>query len=130
MLPRERGLLVDLRPVHSNPALEILTAAGVTVAGHIDDAGGAPDDHAADRAIAAVVDRGCFTLTEQDAFEFANYWDTLAGVVQYADERWRDFATIPAPVVKRAQREIARARQPYRIRIRRRIHIAVYRTGQ
>ena len=61
------GILIDLRPFHSNPALEVITVEGIFVPGNVDDSGGAPDDIAADEAIAEMVRRGYFTLTMQGA---------------------------------------------------------------
>ena len=121
------GLLIDLRPFHSNPELEVITADRIFVPGHVDDRGGAPDDIAADEAIAEVVRRGLFTLTKQDLFKYADYWDTLEGLLEHADERWRDFACIPPFVVEGARRCIASSGPHYQIRVRRKVHIAVYR---
>jgi hypothetical protein len=121
------GILIDLRPFHSNPALEVITADEVFVPGHIDDSGGAADDIAADEAMTEVVGRGQFTLIMQDSFKFADYWDTLEGLLEHADERWRDHACIPPFVVEAARRCVAVAGSQYQIRVSREMHIAVYR---
>jgi len=120
------GILIDLRPFHSNPALEVITADGIFVPGNVDDSGGAPDDIAADEAIAEMVRRGYFTLTMQDSFKFADYWDTLDGLLEHADERWRDHACIPPFVAEAARRCVAEAGSQYQIRVSREMHIAVY----
>ena len=120
------GTLIDLRPFHSQPAIEIITTDGTFIPGRIDDSGGAPDDIAADEAMAEVVRRGLFTLSKRDSFEFATYWDTLDGLLEYAEERWRGDACIPPFVEASARRCVAGINEPYKIRRRREIHIAVY----
>ena len=124
------GALIDSRRFHSRPAVEVLTADEIFVPGQVDDSGGVADDIASDEAIAEVLRRGNFTLQMQDSFKFANYWNTLDGLLEYADERWRDFACIPPFVVEGARRCIAGSGNRYRIRIRRGMHIAVYRKQQ
>ena len=121
-----QGVLIDLRPFHSQPALEIFTTEGIFIPGRVDDSGGAADDIAADNAMAAVAGEGLFTLSKRASFHFANYWDTLEGLLAYADERWRDHACIPPFVQAGARRCVAATGGPYKIRIRRRVHIAVY----
>ena len=126
------GLMVDLRPYHSNPALEIMATGGcladdIFVPGHIDDSGGTPDDVASDEAIDEVVRQGYFIPMTQDSFKFANYWDTLDDLLAYADEKWRDFACIPPFVVEAARLCIASVGPHYRVRTRRNVHIAIYR---
>ena len=122
------GVLIDLRPFHSKPALEIITADGIFVPGHVDDSGCVADDIASSEAIAAMVRQGYFALQKQDSFQFANYWDTLDGLLEHADEKWRDFACIPPSVVAGAWRCIAGANGRYRVRTYREMHIAVYQT--
>ena len=120
------GILVDLRPVHSNPALEILVGEAAYVSGRIQDADGEPDDIAAHEAMAEVVRRGCFALEKQETFEYGDYWESLEGMLAYAADRWRDFVFIPPAVIQSARRTIDGQISPYRIRIRRTMHIAVY----
>jgi hypothetical protein len=121
------GIMIDLRPYHTKPALEIITADGAFVPGYIDDSGGVADDIASDNAIAEVIRQGRFVRVLQDSFKFANYWDTLGGLLEYADDRWRSFACVPPFVVEAARLCIASAGSHYQVRIRRTLHIAVYR---
>ncbi|MFN2143437.1 MAG: hypothetical protein ACK2U5_23355 [Candidatus Promineifilaceae bacterium] len=120
------GIMIDLRPYHTNPALEIITANGTFVPGYIDDSGSVADDIASDNAIAEMVRQGRFARVSHDSFRFANYWDTLDGLLAYADERWRDFACIPPFVVEAARLCVASAGSHYQVRVPRAIHIAVY----
>jgi hypothetical protein len=120
------GKLIDLRPFHSQPAVEIMTREGVFVPGRVDDSGGAGDDIAADEAVAEAVCDGLFTLSKRTSFRFANYWETLDGLLAYAEEQWRDNACIPPFVAAGARRCVAGTADAYKIRIRREVHIAVY----
>jgi hypothetical protein len=121
------GTLIDLRPFHSNPAVEIITANEILQPGNINDEGGAADDEAADEALAETVRRGAFALEMQDSFQFANYWDTLQEMLDYAAEKWRDFSIIPAETIEKSWRFIADSDGPYQMRVRRKINMAVYR---
>lgn len=120
------GVLIDLRPYHSNPAVEIMTAGEVFVAGNVDDAPGAPDDIAADEAIAEAVGRRFFSPEVRDSFLYAYYWHSLEGMLAYAAEKWQ-FSEIPTAVVERGRRFLADYEGPYRIRLRRRLHLRTYR---
>ncbi len=119
------GALVDLRPYHANPVLEVLIAGRTYAPGRVDDSGGQADDIAADRAIAEVVRRGCFTQRQKSTFHYADYWESLDGLLAYAEEKWRDFACIP-PFVEQAARRCIASGAPYRIRVRRPLHLSVY----
>ena len=88
------GLLIDLRPPHSDPALEVITADGTFVPGYVDHSEEEADDIAADEAIVEVLNRGYFILQTQDSFIFSTYWETLDGLLEYADERWCGSARI------------------------------------
>ena len=125
---RAGATLVDLRPVHSNPVVEVLGAGEVAAPGRIVDEGGAADDAAANRALAEMVRRRYFSPRKQDFFHFNYYWETLEDLLAYADERWRDCAYVPSGVARRARRAVAAAGgERCRIRIRRKIRLAVYR---
>jgi len=120
------GSLLDMRPVHSNPAIEVLGGDGRFVAGHaVDNAGGA-DDRAANYAVEELVRRGLFALQLQKRFKFASYWDSLEGLLGYAEEKWRETKQIPPDVLERARRRIEGIDGRYRICIRSTIHLAVY----
>jgi hypothetical protein len=120
------GILIDLRPFHSQPAIEIVTRDGTFIPGHVDDSGGAGDDIAADEAIAEVVRGRLFALRKRTSFNFADYWDTLDGLLEHAEETWRGNACIPPFVAASARRCVAGTNDPYIIRIRKEMQIAVY----
>ncbi len=121
------AILVDLRPFYSHPPIEIMSGDVVFVPGHLDDENSAADDIAADEAMAEVVRRGYFALERRNTFQFAEYWDSLQGLLDYAAERWSGSKEIPASVVTRAERYIAGAGSDYRVRVQRRMYLAVYR---
>ena len=126
VLGRE-GKLIDLRPLHSNPPLEVITIASRFVPGHMVDRTGAVDDIAADEAMDEVVSRGFFAPQMRDAFKFSLYWDTLEEMLAYGEIKWRDTQRFPPEVLERAQEHIAGSDGRYLICIPNTIHIAVYR---
>ena len=69
VLGRE-GKLIDLRPVHSYPPIEVMSAGSHFVPGHVADEAGAADDMAADEAMVEVVRRGYFAPQMHDTFKF------------------------------------------------------------
>ncbi len=126
ILGRE-GILIDLRPLHADRAIEVLTLASPFVPGHVVDLTGAADDAACAKAIDQVVRSGYFAPQMQDTFEFAVYWDSLAGFSAYAEARWYEKRRLTPEVTERARRYIASTSGPSRIRIRYTMHLAVYR---
>ena len=122
----QEGKLIDLRPVQSNPPIEVITAGSHFVPGHIVDEEEAADDMAADEAMSEVVRRGYFAPQMQDSFKFAVYWDTLEELLAYADRKWRT-TKLPPEVLERLRRYVAGIDGRYRICIRSTMHIAVYR---
>jgi len=125
ILGRE-GTLIDLRPVHSNPPLEVISSESRFVPGHLVDEAEAVDDQAAHEAMDEVVRRGYFAAQMRDSFKFASYWDTLEGLLAYDEKKWRDTKCLPVEVVDRIRRHIAAIDGRYRIYIHNTIHIAVY----
>ena len=124
VLGRE-GKLIDLRPVQSNPSIEVITTSSHFVPGHIVDEADAADDMAADEAMIEVVRRGYFAPQMQDTFKFAVYWDTLEDLLAYADRKWSTIK-LPPETRERARRCVAGIDGRYRICIRDTMHIAVY----
>jgi hypothetical protein len=121
------GLLVDLRPIFSRPAIEVICGNTVYIPGRVDDEGAIADDMAAHEAMAEAVRRGYFSPVAENSFTYADYWDTLDELLAYAAERWADFACISPFVEQAARRCIAAAPGACRIRVRRTMHLAVYR---
>ena len=77
--------------------------------------------------MAEAVRRDYFSQVGQTTFTYADYWDTLDELLAYAAARWADFACISPFVEQAARRCIAAAPGSCRIRVRRAMHLAVYR---
>ena len=120
------GTLIDIRPFHSNPAIEIITGNEIISSGNVNDEGGLADDTAANEALAAAVHLGLFSLKMQDSFPFAYYWPTLQNMLDYAAEKWRDFAFIPEKTINNLRHCVTTTAGPYQVRVLRGIHLAVY----
>jgi hypothetical protein len=118
--------LLDLRPIHSNPPLEVVTAARRHLAGFVVDMTGGVDETAAGEAIAAVVRRGYFSLVGRDTFKFAAYWDTLPGLLAYADTKWRGRKYLSPDVLQRVRQLIGQAHGRSRLCVTNTIQLALY----
>ena len=123
----QEGILIDLRPLHSDRAIEVLTATSHFESGYIVDITGEADDIACAKAIDEVTRSGHFALQMQDTFEFAVYWDTLAGFAAYTEARGYEKRRLAPEVLERARHYISGTIDPYRIRNRYTMHLAVYR---
>ena len=123
---RRDGRLIDLRPVHSNPAIEVITGNGRFTAGNLIDEAERMHDIAADKAMDEVVRRGYFATEMKDSFNSASYWETLDGLLAYADKKWRDTKYLAPEVVDRARSHIAGSSDGHRLCIRNKIQIGVY----
>jgi hypothetical protein len=123
------GQLIDLRPVSVDTRLEILDGDAVRPAGIVDFSGGLPEDQAADQAIARRVRRGGLSPEGNRRFEHAYYWQDLASMKAYAEERWSESASVPERVYRRAEDLIHKSLGPVRIRVRLLVHLAAYRAA-
>jgi len=121
-----QGSLIDLRPIHDNPPLAVVTAAGRHSVGYVVDETGGVDDRAADEAMAGVVRRGYFTAKMRDSFEFAAYWETLPELLDYADKRWRGKKHLPPQVLDLVRKYINQSDGRARISLTNTIQLAVY----
>lgn len=121
------GHLVDMRPISYNCVLEVILTRDSRQAGIIDDSEGVPDEDAADRAIAYTVRRGLYKRLDTQKFDFSNYWDNLAEMQAYVQERWSDIAVIPEDSIREARRLLAGAAgKQTRIRVRYPVRIVTY----
>jgi hypothetical protein len=121
------GALIDLRPLHDNRAVELLSSDSCFVPGYVADLIGAADDAACAKAIDHVVDSGHFAPQKQDIFEYSIYWNSLAEFSVFAEEKWFTKRRLSPQVLERAQRYIAESGSPYRIRIRYTMQMVVHR---
>jgi hypothetical protein len=123
---QRQGVLVDLRPVHRDRAVEVLSADGRFTAGYVVDLTGAADDVACAEAIDHVLHSKHFAPKTQDAFDFAVYWDDLPAFAAFAEEKWVSKRRLDPQALQRAEAHIAQICGPYRLRMRYRMHLAVY----
>lgn len=121
------GQLIDLRPVSVDSRLEIIDGEVVRPAGMVDFSGGLPEDQAADQAVTQRLRRGGLFREGDRQFEHAYYWEDLASMKAYAEERWSESASVPGRVYRRAEDLIRKSLGPVRIRVRLLVHLVAYR---
>ena len=98
------GQLVDIRPLTSNPPLEVIFNEEISIAGQVDDSVDAPSDIAANEAVKEIVNRGIFLKQQEERFEFAYYWDKLEDMEAYIEDQWSDWVNLPQEVSAKARR--------------------------
>lgn len=123
---RPNGELIDLRPIASDPLVEIVSDRVSKSAGHLDDSRRRAGDLAADEAIDHVVDRGLFEQDGVKQFRFSLYWNSADEMQAYVEERWSNSAEIPSAVLRQAERLTKMAGHPIKARIQRKMHLATY----
>jgi hypothetical protein len=96
------------------------------LAGPLDDSIGQSVDIASDNAVREAVQKGWFEVENQDAFEYAYYWDSVEGMHAFLEENWKESATVPGSLLAKARRLEELAAKPVQIRIRRTLLIASY----
>ena len=124
---RVAGKLVDLRPATSNWLVEVVTVAGATTAGQLDDTPFGPTEVAANAAIAEVVEAGRFEPESEVSFQYNYYWDSVGDMADYIAEKWSDSAVLPDSVRAEAGRRVQRSTVPAQLRVIRTMHLASYR---
>ena len=123
---RPNGELIDLRPISSNPSVEIVSDGVSESAGLLDDSRGRANDLAADGALDQVVERGLFEQNGVKQFRFSLYWNSTDVMQAYVEERWSNSAEIPSAVLRQAEQLAKMAIDPVRARIQRKMHLATY----
>jgi SAM-dependent methyltransferase len=116
---KPNGILIDLRPVQSHWAVEVVSMQEIKVAGLLTDMPiGMADDEAAFRAMRQVESRGWFVREREEEFAFFYYWDTPSEMKEYIEEQWADFEKLEDDVFKVAQSAWAIANAEARVRVR------------
>jgi hypothetical protein len=113
---RSGGVLIDVRPVVSQPLVEVLGSEGVSTAGRIDDSADLDDGIASDKALAHTLEQGWLQAQEHDSFHFAYYWDTPDEMFEYIAEKWTE-AVVPDEVFSQARALTSAAAPPVQLRI-------------
>jgi hypothetical protein len=107
---RNGGVLVDMRPDVTNPAVEVLSGGSISIAGHLDDSADLPDVLAADQAVETALERGWFQPLEQGSSTLAYYWDTPEEMRKYFQDNWPE-AILTDDVISKAE-QLAEAAGP------------------
>ena len=123
---RPEGVLIDLRPIASNPLIEIMSDNAFKAAGHIDDSSCTADDLAADEALDHAVARGLFKPIEIAQFKFSLYWDSIESMQTYVEDSWSESQQIPSEVLMRAKELARKAGNPDKARIQRKLHLGAF----
>ena len=121
-----QAYLIDLRPLHVKPFLEIIYQGSIVRAGQIDETKGAPDDIAANQALAELVEQKWFIPEETAKFNFPSYWDNPDELKTYADAHWRN-THIPADVLTQARYLMPKNTAEAKVCVRSEMIIARYR---
>lgn len=113
------GILIDLRPVEENWAVEVVSSAGYQVAGRLSDLPiGIADDKAAFKAMSEVESLGWFSKEKDSEFGFFYVWDTPSEMKEYIDEEWEDFEKMDEDLYRKASSLWASANADARVRVR------------
>lgn len=113
------GILIDLRPVEENWAVEVVSSAGYQVAGRLSDLPiGIADDKAAFKAMGEAESLGWFSKEKDSEFGFFYVWDTPSEMKEYIDEEWEDFEKMDEDLYRKASSLWASANADARVRVR------------
>ena len=122
---RPGGLLIDLRPIVSQPPVEGLGGDQVAPAGRLDDSSDSADAAACEQALHLAVAQEWLQPHKTDALSYSMYWDTPEQMLEYVTANWGE-VLVPEDVVVRAQQLADVAVRPVRVRIRLTMSIAGY----
>lgn len=110
------GWLIDIRPVSSNPPLDIILKDEVQSAGEIDDSASVLDDDLANDALEIVFGRGDYVKERVERFTLSSYWETVEGLTSYAEENW-ETTKIPETTLANAKKMIEQSEGKPKIRL-------------
>jgi hypothetical protein len=80
---RSTGILIDLRPFSIVFPIDVIAGSSAFRVGQGDAAATIDDERAAERAVAAEVERGSLMPRYQTRFELYFYWNTVAAMADY-----------------------------------------------
>jgi len=81
------GTLLDLRPLPAEYRLDLVTPDAAIPIGTTDTTGRAPDDAAADAAVAWTIDQCLFTRHSRVEFDVDMVWDTVHDLERFMAKR-------------------------------------------
>jgi len=121
---KPNGILIDLRPVEGNSAVEVTSQQETQIAGKLIEMSiGHEDDEAAFRAMREVEAKGWFVKEHEDGFDLFYYWDTPSEMKEFIDTEWEDYEKMEDEVYRAAQSLWAQANADARVRVRRKMLI-------
>ena len=100
------GWLLDIRPVHGDARVHVISDGSLNLAGPVDHSGWIPDDEAADKALRLVVEGGTLVEEERSHFLIADYWDSLEHLSAYIAKNW-DVSRLPDYTLRRIEELVA-----------------------
>ena len=120
------GIMIDVRPLSTNGPLEIVFEGGRDLAGLVDMSPGMDQDQAADRAIEAVLTGKLYQEVRVEYFDFAYYWQTVAGMQEDIEENWLGEVVITEEVWRKAHQLYNHRRPGTQVRMGCRMKLGVY----
>ena len=125
---KPNGILLDMRPIEENWAVEVKSDARVDVAGRlVDIPSGLADTAACFEALRAVEARGWFAQERAEKFTFFYYWDMPSEMKAYIETEWDSYEKREEEVYQRASSLWASANAEARVRVHRKMWLARWR---
>ncbi len=126
----EQGMMVDVRPICVDVALEVVCEGTVESAGMVDMSPDIDRDIASDKALGVVLASGGYCKEKEEQFDFNFYWKSIKGFKDDLDENWQDEINIPKEVWKRMKRLFNQGKPHCQIRLPNKMKMGIYRKLQ
>jgi hypothetical protein len=116
---KPNGVLIDIRPVEDNWAVEIVSSTGWQFAGRLTDVPFAvADDEAAFNAMREAESRRWYIKEKEMEFAFFYYWDTPSEMKEFMDEEWEGLEKMDVDVFSAVKSAWTIANADARVRVR------------
>ena len=117
-----------MRPLATNPPIEIVAGENMVVGGAMDGSPGIPDDIASEAALRQMIGDGCFACEREESFECALYWNAIEEMTtDVSRENWRRYKLPAESAWAEARQFLARTTERARVRVRFSMVIVRYR---
>jgi len=114
-----RGVLIDLRPISDQWAVEVASARGTIQTGQVQDLPiGLADDAAANQSVAQANEQGWFRREREEIFPFYYSWDSPREMETYIAEEWENFVGLDEAVIQATRSAWAVGDADSRVRVR------------
>ena len=122
------GILLDLRPLAANWAVEVTSGTLQWTVGRLTDDPQAPVyDQAANKTLQKAARRGWFRRESIASFPFYYYWNTPEEMRDYIREEWSDFIQLDEALFSAAKSAWEAAGSDRYLRVRVKMHLARWR---